>query len=69
MQTILPIKCRCSQCYRELGSIIGGFILKKNKCCGTQNCTDSPKATLRHQRWTNQKDPSVTLARLYHNFC
>lgn len=29
MQTILPIKCRCSQCYRELGSIIGGFILKK----------------------------------------
>lgn len=30
MQTILPIECRCSQRYRELGSIIDGFILKKN---------------------------------------
>lgn len=29
MQTILPIECRCSQRYRELGSIIDGFILKK----------------------------------------
>lgn len=69
MQTILPIECRCSQRYRELGSIIDGFILKKNKCCETQNFTDSPKATLGHPRWTNQKEPSVALARLYHHLC
>lgn len=32
MQNMHLIKCRCSQCYRELGGVIDGFIHKKMQC-------------------------------------